>query len=150
MLPSLSWGAPVVKFKRFDELTALALTQLKTLQTTCLPYDDPVYPEKGAVWIGYDGKQPAAFCMIEQSKQWGDTAYLSRSGVLPFWRGRGLQKRMLTIREMWARRRGYVWLISDTTENPASANSLAKRGYQMFQPSNPWANEVSIYWRKKL
>jgi GNAT superfamily N-acetyltransferase len=140
----------VVKFKRFEKLTVLIKDQLKTLQTTCLPYDDPVYPEKGAVWIGYGGFQPVAFCMLEQSQQWRDTAYLSRSGVLPCWRGQGLQKRMIRIREKHARSRGYTWLISDTTENPPSANSLARLGYQMFEPTKPWALEKSLYWRKKL
>ena len=140
----------MVKFKRIEKLTDSIKAQLRTLQTTCLPHDDPVYPEDGTWWIGYDGKQAVAFCLVRPSYKWTDTAYLARSGVLYYWRGKGLQKRMIRIRENHARRQGYTWMISDTTENPPSANSLARMGYQMFEPTKPWATDTSLYWRKKL
>jgi GNAT superfamily N-acetyltransferase len=120
------------------------------LQQACLPLDEPVSPDQGHWWIGRSKNQPIAFCMFRPSDQWADTAYLARSGVLMLWRGQGLQKRMIQIREREARRQGYVWIVSDTTDNPPSANSLARMGYQMFDPSNPWAHDNSLYWRKRL
>ena len=140
----------MVRFKKLNKLTPSLRQQLESLQKVCLPYDDWIFPEDGVWWMGYDGPQPVAFCLLTPSSQWRDTAYLARSGVLHYWRGQGLQKRMIRIREAHARLRGYRWIISDTTENPPSANSLARMGYQMFEPTKPWAVDTSLYWRKKL
>ena len=140
----------MVRFKKLDKLTPSLRRQLESLQKVCLPYDDWIFPEDGTWWIGYDNKQAVAFCLIKPSSQWNDTAYLARSGVLYYWRGRGLQKKMIRIREKHARSRGHKWIISDTTNNPPSANSLARLGYQMFEPTKPWAAETTLYWRKKL
>jgi ribosomal protein S18 acetylase RimI-like enzyme len=123
---------------------------LLSLQKICLPYDKPYVSADSAWWVGYDNKKPVAFCVISQSTRWQDTAYLSRSGVIPEYRGNGLQKRMITIREMYAKRKNYTWIISDTTSNPQSSNSLIRRGYQLFDPSDPWAYAHSLYWRKRI
>lgn len=140
----------MVKFKKLAKLTPTKRAELERMQKACLPYDDPVFPSDGVWWIGYDDKQPAAFCLLAPSARWADTAYLARSGVLYYWRGQGLQKRMIRIRERCARGNGYKWIISDTTDNPPSANSLARMGYQMFEPTKPWATDTSLYWRKRL
>ena len=50
----------------------------------------------------------------------------------------------------YIRKLGYNWVITDTTDNLPSSNSLISKGYKMFYPSNPWGNSNSIYWRKKL
>lgn len=140
-----------VQFKKIRTMTPKIQKQLLNLQYSCLPHDDPVHHRSDYHWwVGYANKQPVAFCLLKPSLQWVDAAYLARSGVLYLWRGRGLQKRMIQIRERAARRLGYVWLISDTTENPASANSLARRGYQMYEPRSPWGCEKTLYWRKRL
>lgn len=140
----------MIKFRKYETLNFAIKILVESLQITCLPDDDPIFPEDGVWWVGYDNKQPIAFCVVRPSYQWKDTVYLARSGVLPYWRGKGLQKRMIRIRESYARRNGFVWAITDTTENPPSANSLARVGYQMFEPAKPWALDTSLYWRKKL
>lgn len=122
---------------------------LERLQKICLPYDKP-YFSPGWYWIGYDGDKPVAFCVASPSLRWTDTVYLARAGVIPDYRGMGLQKRMIAMRERLARRKGYVWSVTDTTNNPASSNSLISKGYRLFDPSKPWAYGYSLYWRKKL
>ena len=49
-----------------------------------------------------------------------------------------------------AKRLGMNWLITDTTDNPPSANSLIACGFKLFEPSKPWANKQSLYWRKRI
>lgn len=139
----------MVRFKNVDATAPEVHQVLETLQRHCLPHDDPTFPKNGVWWIGYDG-QPVAFCCIKPSRWWSDTAYLARAGVLGAWRGNGLQKRMIRLREQWARRNNYRWLITDTSENPPSGNSLISCGYRLYTPRNPWALETSVYWRKKL
>jgi GNAT superfamily N-acetyltransferase len=140
----------MIRFKKINKMTTGVRQELETLQRACLPEDDPVFPEDGIWWVGHDGSQAVAFCLIEPSCQWLDTAYLARSGVLKAWRGQGLQKKMITIRERHARSMGYRWMISDTTDNPPSSNSLMAKGYRIFDPSKPWGMNTTLYWRKRL
>jgi GNAT superfamily N-acetyltransferase len=123
---------------------------LMFLQLSTLTGDEPYDVNEGYWWIAYDGEMPIGFAGLVQSSRWYDTGYLCRSGVLRSHRGKGLQKRLLRVREMKARRLGWNWLISDTYQNPPSANSLIKCGFQTFTPSRPWSFDAAIYWRKKL
>lgn len=135
------------------EIDKYTKAKLINMQKVCLPEDTPIRPNKEKNnwwWIGEEGYKPVCFAHLKESSQWTDAVYLARSGVLPKWRGRGLQKKMIAIREKFARKLGYNWVITDTTDNLPSSNSLISKGYKMFYPSNPWGNSNSIYWRKKL
>lgn len=123
---------------------------LLNLQLTILPYDKPATTEVGWWWIVYDGEKPIGFAGLYPSAKWGDAGYLCRSGVLPSHRGRGLQKRLIRVRERKARALGMKWLISDTYENPPSSNSLIACGYRTYHPSEPWGADGVTYWRKRV
>lgn len=120
------------------------------LQRLTLPNDDPCDLSDGVWWIVREGAVPAAFGGITISHQWIDCMYLCRSGVAYAYRGQGLQKRLILVREKYAASQGMNWVVTDTTENPASSNNLIARGFQLFEPSQPWAGEKSLYWRKRL
>jgi hypothetical protein len=62
----------------------------------------------------------------------------------------GLQKRLIRVRERMARELGWAWLITDTFQNPPSANSLISCGFKNFAPTKPWGFAGANYWRKKL
>jgi GNAT superfamily N-acetyltransferase len=139
----------MVKFRRLNP-TKENLKLLKALQKLCLPYDSPYFSPKACYWVGYWIKTPVAFCIVAPSLHWVDCVYLARAGVAPEFRGQGLQKRMISLREKWARAKKYKWAVTDTTGNPPSANSLIARGYRLYEPSAPWGLSTAIYWRKKL
>ena len=139
----------MVKFKRV-KLTKENLKVLKSLQKMCLPLDSPYVEQNGWYWLGFWNQTPVAFCIMAPSIRFSDCVYLARAGVLQEFQGRGLQKKMITLREKWARKHGYKWSITDTSENPPSANSLISRGYRLYEPNNPWGLARAIYWRKKL
>ncbi len=124
---------------------------LVRMQRECLPGDAPLHPILGFWWIAYaeDG-QPAAFASMKPSIRWQETGYLSRSGVLEPHRGNGLQKRLIRVRVRKARELGWKWLLSDTSDNPESANSLISCGFRMYTPSQPYGLKTSVYWRKRL
>jgi len=42
------------------------------------------------------------------------------------------------------------WVITDTNENPASANNLIATGFKMFEPSEPWSFKTALYWKYKI
>lgn len=126
-------------------------TVLAYLQKKCLPYDRPHPTDFGHWWIVYleDGR-PIGFAGMRRSHQWIDAGYLCRAGVLPEYQGFGLQKRLIDVRIRKARSLNWVWLITDTTDNPASANSLIAKGFKMYEPSIPWAYKHSLYWRLQI
>lgn len=123
---------------------------LDVLQHLALPCDKPADTRRGFWWVAEVRGEPAAFAGMYPSAQWGDAFYLCRAGVLPEFRGQGLQKRLIRARAEFARRAGARWLITDTTANPPSVNSLVCCGFRLYEPARPWANNRALYWRKAL
>lgn len=112
--------------------------------------------ERGYWWLVHDrtdawsSPDPVAFCGFTHALHTPGAGYLKRVGVLKAYRGQGLQRRLITVRERKARTLGLVTMLTDTTENPPSANSLISAGYKTFEPAYRWAFQHSIYWRKAL
>ena len=117
-----------------------------------LPGELKIDPAKGQWWLAYRGEEPIAFAGVRCSThlrrpQFG---YLERAGVLPRHRGRGLHRRLIRVREAFARRAGWAGMVTDTANNPDSANNFVRLGYSIFAPKNPWGLRSSIYWRKEF
>lgn len=110
----------------------------------------PIEPEFGCWWLVHHAGEPVGYAGLKWSHTEVDGIYLCRSGVLEEHRGHGLQVRLLRARETWARRTLATVMVTDTTDNYASANSLIKAGYRLYKPDEPWAFPNSLYWRKKL
>jgi GNAT superfamily N-acetyltransferase len=140
----------VVNIRQVNTKSPGAAALLHQLQLICLPGDEPASTEDGWWWIAYDGDRPIGFAALFPSVRWFDCGYLSRCGVVPSARGKGVQKQLIRVRVRKARSIGYVWLVSDTTDNPASSNSLIASGFKLFNPSRPWAFRRSLYWVRKL
>lgn len=111
-----------------------------------------VVPKEGWWWLAWKGGEPVGFAGLRlTSATPKTTGYLHRSGVARKHRGNRLQTRMIHIREAMARSRGLTRMVSDTTDNLASANSLIRAGYRLFEPMNKWAfGDDSLYWEKFL
>ena len=125
--------------------------QLRHLQKTCLPGDTLHATHYGHWWILYtESGNLAGFCGMVPSTRWIDCMYLCRAGVLNAHRGHGLQKKLIRVRLQKARALGMNWVISDTYDNPASANNLIGSGFKMFNPTEPWGAKGTLYWRKKI
>jgi GNAT superfamily N-acetyltransferase len=123
---------------------------LRQLQRAALPYDEPMSTDEGSWWVTFVGETPVAFAGSKRSTRWNDAVYLCRAGVIPAFRGAGIQKTLIRVREAAARKAGMTWLITDTHENPASANSLISCGFRLYEPNSPWANKGALYWRKRI
>ena len=127
---------------------------LLDMDTVCFPdrkNEASPLVDSGTWWVAYDGKKPAAYACIRPSYQRGDTAYLSRAGVLPAYRGKGLQKRLIRVRLAWARAEGYDRVVTDTVcGNVASSNSLIACGLRLFRPGYLWSFTNALYWQMDL
>lgn len=106
--------------------------------------------EEGYWWLAYAGDKAVAFAGLSASYVKQGRGYLTRSGVLEEHRGHGLQVRLIRAREAKAKRLKWTEVVTDTTDNIPSANSLIRAGYRLFWPSNVWAFEHSLYWIKNV
>jgi ribosomal protein S18 acetylase RimI-like enzyme len=141
---------PVV-IRRVDIRDALVRAAITSMHNECYEAaDNPYTPEYGTWWIAFAGKEAVAFAGICKASQTPDAGYLCRAGVLPKFRGAGLQKRLIRIRVKYARQQGWSSVVTDTHKNPASSNSLISCGFRLFTPQRPWSFTTGLYWRKQL
>lgn len=102
------------------------------MDRVCFPVDEP--PDiAGAEWfIGWDGEARAAYCAWKPTEQDGvAVGFHYRAGVLPDYRGRGLQRQMLRLREAKMREQGLGTAVSYTdADGAASMRSLIAEGYR--------------------
>jgi N-acetylglutamate synthase-like GNAT family acetyltransferase len=136
--------------KRVDIRKESVQTKLSALQKICLPYDQPVDTNFGSWWIATKDGNDIGFAGLVRTVSWTDCGYLCRAGVVPDARGQGLQKQFIRVRLRQAKALGWRWVVTDTTDNLASANSLIATGFKLFQPTKPWGFKNTLYWRKKL
>lgn len=109
------------------------------------------YRPKGMWWLGFDGKHAVAFAGMSPSVQWMDTGYMTLSGVLAAYRGRGLQKRLIQRRIEKAKQLKWKTVVTETIhDNAPSMNNLIACGFRPYTPKKPWGNEGAVYWRKHI
>jgi GNAT superfamily N-acetyltransferase len=104
----------------------------------------------GHWWLAVHGRMSVAFAGLIPSTHISNAGYFCRVGVLKEHCGQSLQLRLMRALELRARHNGWTWLISDTTDNPASANNFIKAGYRLFNPADAWGWPRTLYWRKSL
>jgi GNAT superfamily N-acetyltransferase len=110
------------------------------------------YIDPGAQWwVIRDGRgRPAGYAGLLHYER--NTVFLCRSGILPEYRGRDLQQRLIRVRLRYGRKHGARLAITYTAyNNVASSNNLIASGFHMYDPSFAWAGRDGvIYWQKKL
>lgn len=136
--------------QRVDATNPAVWARIVVMDAECFGDDgSPALSDnEGAWWIAYSGKTEAGYCGVSKTPL--GNAYLCRAGVLPKFRGRGLQKQMIQKRVRWARAHGLPAVVTDTHENVASANSLIACGFRLYEPESKWSFETALYWRKQL
>jgi GNAT superfamily N-acetyltransferase len=111
---------------------------------------EPDWPA-GAWWIAYTADDEAVGFGGMTPRQ-RNVGYLSRFGVLPKHRGRGLMRRLVRCCEREARALGWHWLETDfrPAVAPDSGNALIACGYRVFLPRAPWSFSDAVYLRKLI
>jgi hypothetical protein len=131
-----------------DEEIADALAELHRLTF----FDGASVPEFdwGHWWLAYKDAVPVAFAGVVPSTRARNAGYFCRVGVLEKHCGNRLQLRLMRALEVRARQIGWRSIVSDTTDNLASANNFIQSGYRLYQPQYPWAWPNTLYWRKSI
>lgn len=138
-----------VHIKRVDASKEDIKHCLLWMQKAVLPHDDVRQLKTDVWWIAYQDGNPVGFASLRLVSG-GDIGYLSRAGVLPVARGQGIQRKLIRARVQHARRAGASCVVTDTTDNPPSSNSLISEGFRMYSPAYAWANPSSCYWIKNF
>lgn len=77
--------------------------------------------------------------------------YFDRAAVLPAFRGRGLQRRLIRRRIVEARADGARVAITYTMHGLAvSGNNLIKCGFRKYVPAYAWVGYAEDYWYRLL
>lgn len=139
-----------MRIKLVDTSIDRVANKIREMHKECFP-KLPEYNElHGDWWIAYD-PMPVAFVGLQASVRTEGAGYLCRAGVLPHARGKGLQRKLVRVREKEAKRKGWVVLFSDTDPvNSASQHNLIECGFRPFRPTVMWATHGAdwVYWRK--
>lgn len=109
-----------------DEEVADTLADLHRLtffESASIPSFEP-----GHWWLASRNGVPVAFAGLIPSTYERDAGYFCRVGVLKLHCGHRLQLRLMRAMEARARRSGWSRIVSDTTDNLASANNFIKAG----------------------
>jgi ribosomal protein S18 acetylase RimI-like enzyme len=106
------------------------------MDVVCFPIDTPA-EFAGAHWlIGWDGEKPAAYCAWKIVEHDEPVGFHYRGGVMPGWRGHGLQRQMLRMREAEMRERGLSKAVTYTdADGAASMRNLIAEGYRPYAPT---------------
>jgi GNAT superfamily N-acetyltransferase len=131
-----------------DDETVEALTDLHRLTF----FDGAPVPkfDSGHWWLAFYGARPVAFAGVIPSTHALNAGYFCRVGVLRRHWGHALQLRLMRALELRVRNNGWCCIVSDTTDNLASANNFIRAGYRLYQPKCPWAWPTTLYWRKSI
>lgn len=134
-----------IKFKRTTDYQSLVW-----MDSQLFPSDYPLSEFENTVWwIGTLDGLPMCYCGIKEIDE--EYAYLNRAGVLKEFQGMGLQRRMIRIREKYAKREGFKWVITSTVrENYVSSNNLIRCGFLLYGPEDEWMGDDAFYFRKGL
>jgi hypothetical protein len=115
-------------------------------------FDGASIPEfdQGHWWLAFDATMPVGFAGVVAATRAYNAGYLCRVGVLKKHYGNALQLRLMRALESRARHNVWCCIVSDTTDNLASANNFIRAGYRLYQPQYPWAWPNTLYWRKSI
>lgn len=125
-----------------DEAAVLALDR------ALFPQDEPVTIAH-ALWIAEDARGlPVGFCAAKNTQSY---AFLLRAAVTEGANGKGLQRRMIRVREQWAKRQGAKRIITYVSHaNARSLVNLIRCGYRFYLPPTPYAGKRFHYLEKDL
>lgn len=137
-----------IEVRRVDVSVGHLWATIVHLDTLCFAGSAPPLTSRdGCWWMATRDGNPVGYAGIMQAASTPDGGYLARAGVMPAARGEGLQKRLIRLRLRYAKAQGWRTVVTDTCDNPASANSLIACGARMFNPDSPWGLPRSLYWR---
>jgi GNAT superfamily N-acetyltransferase len=107
---------------------------------------------RGYWWVAQDTEtfEAVAFAGLVPMEPFDGVGYLKRAYVLPQYRGQGLQRQFMQLREEKARALGWHLLVSECANNEYSERNFIAAGFERCSPEQPWGASGSVYFKKKI
>ena len=133
----------MIRIRQTTNIELINKLQLKYLPGDAL-YENPL----AVYWVIWDSKVPIGFCILSTYE---DHGFLARAGISYKYYGKGLQKRLIRIRDLYAKKQGLVGCLTYThRDNIASSRNLQSCGYKLYKPFHDYAGIEFLYWIKKF
>lgn len=137
------------------EMGTTAYRTLRYAEQECFPVDEDLDFNAGWWWVLRETETQAVVGFCGMTWAYADRVKLLGAGVLPAYRGKHLQLRMIRLRERKARVLKAVRAITYTSShNPASCNSLIRAGYLLYCPAESEKLTLKghdwLHWYKDL
>lgn len=145
-------------FKFLSKSNIDELRWLRYLDAEIFPTDQPAIVGTSNWFLGWDKDQAVAFCGWKpQLLELELVGFHYRAGVLPSYRGYGLQKKMIEKREDEMRRSNIKVAVTYTeTYSVASMTNFINLGYRPYAATENTAlcdlskYQRMVHWKKKL
>jgi ribosomal protein S18 acetylase RimI-like enzyme len=137
-------------------LTVRKTTNLKLLQRLDAKLfgkdQDDIELKDHVWWIAVCDDKIAGFAGLKLEGDSGARfGYLAKAGVLKEFRGRGIQRELIRVRDAESNKRGYIMNITYTANwNHASANNLIREGYTLYSPQYRYGIRSALYFWKRF
>jgi len=123
------------------------------LDKQCFPADTPEPLDNRTWWIVWclrgKTRQPVGYAGYKESN-YPRHVFFCRAGILPAHRRQGLHRRLIKVRTAYARRSGYLGVVTYTTRvNTTSANGLVACGFKLYNPKVEYAGQA-LYMIKEF
>lgn len=131
-----------MRIRRTEDVALIA-----SLATACFPQEN-TFVQGEAYWVVRNEEEtPIGFCIAGRDDE--DTARLTLAGVTQYYRGRGLQRRLIQVRERWARKQGCEEVVTYVSKyNGPSLVNLLRAGYRIEPEDEDESHFIQL--RKKL
>jgi GNAT superfamily N-acetyltransferase len=105
--------------------------------------------EKTVAWVAWtEDEKPAAFCTARKLTH--GILYMDRGGVYSKYRKQGIHRKLIKVRENFAKKNGYSKVITYVMkDNFASLFTLVRCDYRMYTPEYLYAGSNVIYLIKE-
>lgn len=102
-------------------------------------------------WLVHDGLQLVGFAGMVPFVPFPRVGYLKRAGVIPAYRGLGIQQALMEARTIRAKAStDWTHFVSECAiDATASANNFIRAGFKLVTPERPWA-ENTLFWRREI
>ncbi len=107
------------------------------------------FQENREWWVFLDNKgRVGAYCGSIYTE--GICIFI-RAWVRKSHRGKGIQKKLISIRMKAAKNKGcYIAITYTTKDNYPSVNNLIGKGFKFYFPEYPYGGKEMLYWSKKV
>lgn len=140
-----------LRIQQLDMANSPDVALVQSHQAILFPNDHPVDTRSSLWWVvTFHGVVVGFAGLRVPFPDSPVTGYLSLCGVCPSLRGMGIQRALIRKRIAMARKLGVLRVVTDTYNNPASANNLIACGFRTYMPDEPWKADGAVYWFKDL